>query len=56
VNWIDFSTRLVPHTAAELACGLVAPAALIGGFIWRGRTLILRIKWELVLLLVVLLL
>jgi hypothetical protein len=56
VNWTDFSSRLVPHTAVELACGLVAPAALIAGFIWRWRTLIPRIKWELVLLLVVLLL
>jgi hypothetical protein len=56
VNWTDFSSRLVPHTATELACGLVAPLALIAGFIWRGRTLIPRIKWELILLLVVLLL
>lgn len=56
VNWTDFSSRLVPHTAAEFACGLVAPAALIGGFIWRGRMLIARLKWELILLLVVLLL
>jgi len=39
-----------------LACGLVAPAALIAGFIWRGRMLIARLKWELILLLVVLLL
>ena len=56
VNWTDFSSRHVPHTATELACGLVAPAALIAGFIWRGRMLIARLKWELILLLVVLLL
>src|SRR6059036_1786202 len=56
VNWTDFSSRPVPHTATGLACGLVAPAALIAGFIWRGRMLISQIKWELVLLLVVLLL
>jgi hypothetical protein len=56
VNWTDFSSRAVPHTATELACGLVAPAALIAGFIWRGRTVVLRLKWELVLLLLVLLL
>ena len=55
VNWTDFSSRHVPHTATELACGLVAPAALIAGFIWRGRMLIARLKWELILLLVVLL-
>src|SRR6266699_1177786 len=56
VNWTDFSSRHVQHTATELACGLVAPAALIAGFIWRGRMLIARLKWELILLLVVLLL
>jgi hypothetical protein len=56
VNWADFSNRYLPHTAAELACGLVAPAALIGGFAWRGRVLVRQIKWELVLLLLVLLL
>jgi hypothetical protein len=56
VNWADFSIRYLPHTATELACGLVAPAALIAGFIWRPRMLIRRMKWELILLLVVLLL
>ena len=35
VNWTDFSSRGRPHAAAELACGLVAPAALVAGFIWR---------------------
>src|SRR5438128_455820 len=56
VNWADFSSRYLPHTAAELACGLVAPAALIAGFLWRGRIVVSQIKLELVLLLVVLLL
>ncbi|PYL96287.1 MAG: hypothetical protein DMF18_06100, partial [Verrucomicrobia bacterium] len=56
VNWADFFTHYLPHTATELACGAVAPAALIAGFIWRPRLLIRRMKWELVLLLVVLLL
>jgi hypothetical protein len=56
VNWTDFSSRAVPHIATELACGLVAPAALIAGVLWRGRMLVRRIKWELVLLLIVLLL
>jgi hypothetical protein len=56
VNWVDFSTRYVPHAATELACGLVAPVALIAGFVWRGRMLVARIKWELILLLFVLLL
>jgi len=56
VNWADFSNRYLPHTATELSCGLVAPAALIGGLAWRRRTLVRRIKWELILLLLVLLL
>jgi hypothetical protein len=56
VNWSDFSNRYLPHAATELACGLVAPAALIAGLAWRGRLLVRQIKWELVLLLLVLLL
>ncbi|HET9857781.1 MAG TPA: hypothetical protein VFP99_08090, partial [Chthoniobacterales bacterium] len=56
VNWADFSAHYLPHSATELACGAAAPAALIAGFIWRPRMLIRRMKWELVLLLVVLLL
>ena len=54
VNWADFSTRYVPHRAAELACGLVSPVALISGLLYRGRELVRRIRWELVLLLLVL--
>jgi hypothetical protein len=56
VNWADFSTRYLPHTGTELACGLVAPAALIAGLMSRGRGLVRQIKWELFLLLLVLLL
>jgi hypothetical protein len=56
VNWADFSSHYLPHTATELACGLVAPAALIAGLPWRGRMLVRQIKWELVLLVLVLLL
>jgi len=56
VNWTDFSSRGRPHAAAELACGLVPPAALIAGLVWPGRQLVRHIKWELVLLLIVLLL
>ncbi len=54
VKWADFSTKLVPHSATELACGLVAPAALIAGFIWRPRLLVRRMKWDLILLVIVL--
>jgi hypothetical protein len=56
VKWTDFSSRLMPHTATELACGLVAPAALIAGLVSRGRVLVRQIGWELILLLLVLLL
>src|SRR6059036_923525 len=56
VNWTDFSSKYLPHTATELACGLVAPAALIAGFIRRGRMLVRETKWEQVLLLLVLVL
>src|SRR5437879_5917285 len=56
VKWTMFSSRLIPHTATELACGLVAPVALIAGFIWRGGTLVRRIKWELASLVLVLVL
>jgi hypothetical protein len=56
VNWTDFSSRLMPHRATELACGLVAPVALIAGFAWHRRALVRQIKSELVLLLTVLLL
>src|SRR6266508_4371180 len=56
VNWSNFSSHYVPHTGTELACGLVAPVALIAGFIWRGRMLVTRLKWELLLLVLVLVL
>lgn len=56
VNWADFSTRLVPHSATELACGLVPPVALLAGLIFRGRALLKQLRWELLLLLFVLLL
>jgi len=55
VNWTDFSSRSRAHTAVELACGLVAPAAVIAGLVWHGRQLVRQIKWELVLLVIVLL-
>src|SRR5437763_1109579 len=56
VKWADFSTRYLSHTATELACGLVAPAALVAGFVSYGRSFVRQIKWELLLLLLVLLL
>ena len=56
VNWADFFTHYLPHTATELTNGLVAPAAVIAGFLWRPRMLVRRMKWELILFLIVLLL
>jgi hypothetical protein len=56
VNWTDFSSRNLPHTATELACGLVAPSALIAGLLWRPRLVLQRMGWELALLALVLVL
>ena len=54
VKWADFSTRLMPHTATEMACGLVPPIALLAGLATCGRVLVRQIKWELGLLVLVL--
>ncbi|MFL6520437.1 MAG: hypothetical protein ACJ8NS_09485 [Chthoniobacterales bacterium] len=56
VLWSDFSSRLMPHTATELTCGLVPPIGLIAGLFGLRRALIRRIGWELGLLLVALVL
>jgi hypothetical protein len=54
VNWMDFSSRLLPHTATELACGLVSPLALGAALIRFPRLLLRTIGWEIALLIVVL--
>ncbi|HEY2799300.1 MAG TPA: hypothetical protein VGI85_01805, partial [Chthoniobacterales bacterium] len=55
VGWSDFSSRLRPHTAIELACGTIPPFALVAGLaLLRGR-FVTRVKWELALLALVLL-
>jgi hypothetical protein len=56
MNWTDFSSRLTPHAATELACGLIPIPVLIAGLITRGRELVKKIRWELILLILVLLL
>ncbi len=56
VNWADFSSRLLPHTATELACGLVSPVAFLAGLINFRGALLRNIKWELALLAAVLVL
>jgi hypothetical protein len=56
VNWSDFSTRLNPHIATELACGLVAPVVLLWALVRQRGALVRRIPWELALLVLVLVL
>jgi hypothetical protein len=56
VNWSDFSSRLMLHTATELASGLVPPIALLGGLILLRRALFRRLGWELGLLAITLIL
>lgn len=56
VNWVDFSSRQMPHRATELACGFVPPVALLAGLLIFRRTLFQRIGWELGLLAVALVL
>jgi hypothetical protein len=53
-NWADFRSRYMPHTGTELACGLVAPAAILAGLLRQGRSLMRRFGWEFALLLGVL--
>jgi hypothetical protein len=56
VKWADFSTRLVSHSATELACGLVPLPALLAGLWTESKRLFWKLRWELGLLLLVLLL
>ncbi len=56
VTWTNFWTQSQAHGATELTCGLVPPAALIAGFLRHGRELFKKIRWEIVLLIVVLIL
>src|SRR5437016_414425 len=53
VNWSNFSSRLVPHGATELACGPVPPLAFLTGFLVNGRAILKKIRWETALLFVV---
>ena len=54
VKWADFSTRYLPHTGTELACGLVAPVAVLYGLIRNTREVVRRLSWELILMAIVL--
>jgi hypothetical protein len=54
VNWANFSTQYLPHAATELAGGLVPPVALLGGLL-QSKSLFKKLRWELGLLVLVLL-
>jgi hypothetical protein len=54
VNWADFSSRYLPHRGAELACGLVAPAAIVAALLIQGRRVWRCLSWDFALLGVVL--
>ncbi len=55
VAWSDFSNRLLPRPALELACGTVPPLALFAALLWRRAAFVRQMKWELGLLALVLL-
>ena len=55
VRWSDFSDHLIPHAAVELACGTVPPLALLAVLVRRPVQFLRRMKWELALLAIVLL-
>ena len=55
VRWADFSTELKAHAAIELACGTVPPLALLAGLVRLRGAFVRRMKWELALFCVVLL-
>ena len=54
-TWVDFATRAVPRPATELACGTVPPLALLAGLFFARARFVRAAKWELALLLLVLL-
>ena len=54
VRWSGFSTRAVPHAAVELACGSLPPLALLAALIFLRRGFVRRMRWELGLLVAVL--
>ncbi|MGH7937079.1 MAG: hypothetical protein ACRD5Z_23885, partial [Bryobacteraceae bacterium] len=55
VLWSDFFNRLRPHTAIELACGTIPPLALFAGLLLLRGRFVRRVKWDLALLALVLL-
>jgi hypothetical protein len=55
VLWTDFWTRPVPHAAIELACGTAPPLVLGAALVFLRGRFVRRMKWELGLLVLVLL-
>jgi hypothetical protein len=53
VNWPDFSSRMMPHSATELACGLIPVPLIISGFFIDSAAFWKRVRWETVLLICV---
>ncbi|MFL6465101.1 MAG: hypothetical protein ACJ73N_11920, partial [Bryobacteraceae bacterium] len=56
VRWADFQARSMPHGATELACGFFPPVILISALIHYGRSFVRQVRWDLILLVVLLLL
>jgi hypothetical protein len=50
VKWLDFSSRLVSHSATELACGLIPVPAIVAALMTKRRGFLQRTKWDLLLL------
>lgn len=55
VNWPDFSSRLVPHGAAELACGLIPVPLILSALLDRRCRVAFwnKVRWELALLILI---
>jgi hypothetical protein len=53
VRWPDFSSRMMPHTATELACGLVPVPLILAALLNKRHAFLRATKWELALLIIV---
>jgi hypothetical protein len=53
VKWPDFSSRMMPHAATELACGLIPVPLIISGFLINFAAFWKKLRWEIALLVLV---
>jgi hypothetical protein len=53
VKWPDFSSRMMPHAATELACGLIPVPLIVSGFLINFAAFWKKIRWEIALLVLV---